>query len=113
MKVFTLVSTVAAVLLIFIWSLMLVAYLIYRKRRPDLHAASRYKMPFGIVASVCCLVFFGFTVWVMTLQPDTLLALSVMPLWFLWLTAVYALSYKKTLKAKVQRYRGPGTVELT
>lgn len=113
MKVFTLISTVAAVLLIFIWSMMLVAYLIYRKRRPDLHAASKYKMPFGTVASVACLVFFGFTLWVMTLQPDTLMALSVMPFWFIWLTAIYAVSYKKALKDAAQKLQQPTSAELT
>lgn len=113
MKVFTLISTVAAVLLIFIWSMMLVAYLIYRKRRPDLHAASKYKMPFGTVASVACLVFFGFTLWVMTLQPDTLMALSVMPFWFIWLTAIYSVSYKKALKDAAQKLQQPTSAELT
>ncbi|MCY1266772.1 D-serine/D-alanine/glycine transporter [compost metagenome] len=112
MKVFTLVSTIAAVLLIFIWSLMLVSYLVYRKRRPDLHATSKYKMPLGIVSSVCGLVFFGFTIWVMTLQPDTRLALSVMPLWFLWLTAIYALIYRKSMKTHTDRFQAPKPVEL-
>ncbi len=42
----------------FIWSMILCCYLAYRKKRPQLHQQSIYKMPLGIVMSWLCLAFF-------------------------------------------------------
>ncbi|HBK45775.1 MAG TPA: D-serine/D-alanine/glycine transporter, partial [Xanthomonadaceae bacterium] len=39
---FTLVTTLAAVLFMFVWSLILCAYIAYRRKRPQLHAASAF-----------------------------------------------------------------------
>ncbi len=60
MTLFTMLSTLSAILLIFIWSLIVLAYIFYRKKRPDLHQKSIYKMPAGILMSYSCLLFFGF-----------------------------------------------------
>ncbi|SFO02581.1 D-serine/D-alanine/glycine transporter [Xenorhabdus japonica] len=82
MRVFTLVTTVSAILFMFIWSMILCSYLVYRKRRPELHQASVYKMPFGIVMSWVCLAFFAFVLLLLSLQPDTRQALIATPIWF-------------------------------
>ncbi len=37
MTVFTLVTTVSAILFMFVWTIILCSYLVYRKRRPALH----------------------------------------------------------------------------
>lgn len=100
MTVFTIVSTVAPVLLIFIWSLVLIAYLVYRKRKPELHAASIFKMPLRIPLSYFSLASFVFTVALLALEPDTLSALYFMPLWFGWLTIVYPVKYRRSSIAK-------------
>lgn len=99
MTVFTIVSTVASVLLIFIgrW---LIAYLVYRKKKPELHAASTFKMPLGITLSYFSLAFFVFTVALLALEPDTLSALYFMPLWFGWLTIAYLVKYRRSSIAK-------------
>ncbi|WP_152228014.1 amino acid permease [Pseudomonas sp. SCB32] len=94
MTVFTLVSTVASTLLIFIWTLILVTYLVYRRQRPDLHLASSFKMPFGVPLSILCIGFFIFTLWLLTLQPDTRAALTLMPAWFGWLAFIYLFKYR-------------------
>ncbi|MEQ4576825.1 MAG: D-serine/D-alanine/glycine transporter, partial [Gammaproteobacteria bacterium] len=80
---FTLVTTLSAVLFMFVWSLILCAYIAYRRKRPQLHAASTFKMPGGV--AMCCVVlaFFAFVLVLLTLQPDTLQALLVSPAWFL------------------------------
>lgn len=100
MTVFTIVSTVASVLLIFIWSLVLIAYLVYRKKKPELHAASTFRMPLGIPLSYFSLAFFVFTVVLLALEPDTLSALYFMPLWFGWLTIAYLVKYRRSSIAK-------------
>ncbi|NUP75573.1 MAG: amino acid permease [Sinomonas sp.] len=79
---FDMVTTVSAVCFMFVWSVILASYLVYRKRRPELHAASTYKMPGGPAMVWVTYAFFGFLVWALTTQPDTLTALLVTPIWF-------------------------------
>ncbi|TFD58961.1 D-serine/D-alanine/glycine transporter [Cryobacterium suzukii] len=87
--VFTVVTTMSAVLFIFVWTIILVSYIVYRKRRPALHAASKFKMPGGVYMCYVVLSFFGFLIWALTQKTDTLQALLVTPLWFVGLTAAW------------------------
>ena len=80
---FDMVTTVSAVCFMFVWSIILASYLVYRKRRPEQHAASPFKMPGGIPMVWVVFAFFAFVLWALTTQPDTLLALLVTPVWFL------------------------------
>jgi D-serine/D-alanine/glycine transporter len=91
---FTLVTTLAAVLFMFVWSLILAAYIAYRKKRPQLHLASKYKMPGGVFMCYVCLAFFAFVIVLLTLQDDTRQALLASPVWFLLLGAGYLLKKK-------------------
>ena len=79
---FTLVTTLAAVLFMFIWSLILCAYIAYRIKRPELHARSAYKMPGGVAMCVVALGFFVFVTSLLALQDDTRKALLASPVWF-------------------------------
>lgn len=88
-EAFTLVTTISALCFMFVWSIILISYIVYRRRRPQLHAASRFKMPGGTFMPHVVLAFFGFVVWAMTTQPDTLVALALTPLWFLVLGIGY------------------------
>ncbi|WP_370556380.1 D-serine/D-alanine/glycine transporter [Edwardsiella tarda] len=81
--VFTLITTVSAVLFMFVWSIILCSYLVYRRRYPQRHAASQYKMPLGIVMSWLCLAFLFGVLILLTLENDTRQALMVTPLWFI------------------------------
>jgi D-serine/D-alanine/glycine transporter len=87
---FTLVTTLSAVLFMFVWSLILCAYIVYRRKRPHLHEASKYKMPGGVAMCWVCLAFFAFVVVLLTLRTDTLQALLASPVWFLLLAVGYA-----------------------
>lgn len=89
MTVFTLVTTVSAILFMFVWTIILCSYLVYRKQRPHLHAKSIYKMPLGIFMCWVCMAFFGFVLVLLTLQEDTRQALIVTPLWFVVLGICY------------------------
>ncbi|MDU3156434.1 MAG: D-serine/D-alanine/glycine transporter, partial [Hafnia alvei] len=53
--VFTMVTTVSAILFMFVWSIILCSYMVYRKQRPHLHEKSIYKMPFGKLMCWVCL----------------------------------------------------------
>lgn len=101
MTAFTIVSTVSAILVIFTWSTILASYIAYRKKRPDLHAQSLYKMPGGVPMAWFSLAFLGFVLCLLALRPDTRLALCVMPVWFIWLGVAYQLSHvRKRLAAR-------------
>lgn len=95
MKVFTLVTTVSAILFMFVWTIILCSYLAYRKQRPQLHAESAYKMPLGKFMCWVCIAFFAFVVVLLSLQEDTRQALMVTPLWFIMLAVGWWLRQRK------------------
>ena len=103
---FTLVTTISALCFMFVWSVILASYLIYRKRRPQLHAASNFKLPGGVVMVYVVFAFFAFILWALTTQPDTLQALLVTPIWFALLGLAYAVLRRTPLhQARVAAHR--------
>lgn len=96
-KVFTMVTTVSAILFMFVWTIIMCSYLVYRKKRPELHAKSIYKMPLGIVMSWVCMAFFAFVIVLLTLEDDTRQALMVTPMWFIVLGLCWWFIGKKRL----------------
>jgi len=89
LAVFTVVTTMASVLFMFVWTIIVVSYIVYRKRRPELHAASKFKMPGGVSMCYVVLAFFAFVIWALTQKTDTLQALLVTPVWFIGLGIVW------------------------
>jgi D-serine/D-alanine/glycine transporter len=94
-KAFDMVTTVAAVCFVFVWSIILASYLKFRSRRPHLHAASKFKMPGGIPMVWVVFAFFAFVLWALTTQPDTLMALLVTPVWFVVLGVAWFILRKR------------------
>ncbi|MHA6197580.1 D-serine/D-alanine/glycine transporter [Pseudomonas wadenswilerensis] len=88
-EAFTLVTTVSAILFMFVWSLILLSWLTYRKERSALHEASKYKMPGGRFMCWACLVFFAGILVLLSFESDTRQALMVTPIWFVILTVTY------------------------
>lgn len=86
---FTVITTISSVLFIFVWTIILCSYLAYRRKRPELHEKSTYRLPGGIVSVIVVLVFFAFLIWALTQEQDTLQALIVTPVWFVLLGVVY------------------------
>lgn len=99
-EAFTIVTTISALLFIFVWSIILISYIQYRRTRPELHAKSTFKMPGGIAMCVVVLAFFGFILWALAQREDTANALAVTPLWFVFLGIVYYFNRKKSLTAQ-------------
>ncbi len=95
MTVFTLVTTVSAILFMFVWSIILCSYLVYRKKHPELHAASVFRMPAGKLMSWVGLLFFAFVLVLLSLQPDTRQALMVTPVWFILLAIGWKVQQRK------------------
>lgn len=88
-EAFTIVTTISALLFIFVWSIILASYVQYRRKHPQRHAQSRFKMPGGIPAVVLVYAFFAFVLWALTQQADTVAALKVTPFWFVFLLLAY------------------------
>ncbi|MEU2980557.1 D-serine/D-alanine/glycine transporter [Streptomyces hirsutus] len=111
-EAFTLVTTISALLFIFVWSIILICYLVYRKRRPHLHEASTFKMPGGIVMCYVVLAFFAFLIWALTQKEDTLQALLVTPVWFVILGIAWAVHRRRRRPDQVRQEASPvGSVE--
>ncbi|MGV9803860.1 amino acid permease, partial [Mycobacterium sp. NPDC003449] len=89
-EAFTIVTTISSLCFIFVWTIILSSYLVYRRRRPELHEASAFKMPGGIVMCYVVLTFFAFLIWAFTQKSDTLHALLVTPIWFIVLGVAWA-----------------------
>ena len=101
-KAFDMVTTVSAVCFVFVWSIILASYIAFRRRRPHLHNASKFKMPGGIPMVWVVFAFFAFVLWTLTTQPDTLAALLVTPIWFVLLGAAWLVLRRRP--AHIARY---------
>ncbi|WP_431813522.1 amino acid permease [Kocuria sp. cx-455] len=87
---FTLITTVAAQLFMFVWSMILVSYVCYRRKHPQRHADSEYKMPGGLFMCAAVLAFFVFVVWTLTTEPETAAGLVFLPVWLAGLGIAWA-----------------------
>ncbi|WP_034279233.1 D-serine/D-alanine/glycine transporter [Alkanindiges illinoisensis] len=92
---FTLVTTLSTILFICVWIIVLLSYIKYRKTRPQLHAASKFKMPGGVAMCYAVIAFFIFTVFILILEPDTRQSLIVSPVWLVVLAIGYLVMKRK------------------
>ncbi len=100
MSAFELVGSVASLIFIYIWSMILFAYLAYRKRLPQAHDLSAFKMPMANIMPYVILVFFVLVIYTLTLSNDTRIALYVLPLWFLGLGLLYWFRTRRSTNQK-------------
>lgn len=101
-EAFTLASSLCVILFLSIWSLIMVCYIRYRKRSPELHAKSTFKMPGGVWMSYVILAFMLFALIILSLEPDTLKALMISPLWLVILGVTYRILYLPRMKKRIQ-----------
>lgn len=93
---FSIVTTISAICFIWVWSIILISHIIYKKRHPELHAASTFKAPFTPVINYCILAFFVFLLVVMGIAEATRTALFLTPLWFIGLLIIYKVKRSKS-----------------
>ncbi|EJM51229.1 amino acid permease [Pseudomonas sp. GM48] len=96
MVIFTLVSTISAVMVIVTWSLILLSYFAYRRSNPEAHVRSTFKLPGGKFTAGISLAFLMFVLCLLALEPDTRTALYVMPTWYIGLLLAYRYNAKAT-----------------
>ena len=70
-KVFVQITIFSTVLNILIWTLIMIAYLNYVKRNPELHKDSKFKMPGGKYMAFAILAFFAFIFIILLINSST------------------------------------------
>ncbi|GBG39091.1 amino acid permease [Mycobacterium montefiorense] len=103
MGAFTLVTAISALLFMFVWAMIIVSYLVYRRRHAQRHAESTFKMPGGRVMCGAVLVFFVFVIWTLGAEKDTAIALAWFPGWFVVLGVGWLIVRRRPNHA--ERYR--------
>jgi len=103
MSAFTLLTTISSLLFMFVWAMIVVSYLVYRRRHPQRHADSKYRMPAGVAMSWAVLAFFGFVVWTLCTERETAIALAWFPLWFVVLAAGWLIVRHRPVRAEQYR----------
>ena len=68
--------------------LIVLSYISYRKKFPELHIQSQYKMPGGLFMAWFTMLFLVFTIVILALDHDTLIALECSPIWFIGLFVI-------------------------
>ena len=112
MDAFQLVGAAATMLYLFIWTIILISYLVYRKRRPEVHRHCSFKMPLGRFMSVTVLMFFVFVLWALATDPKTQPAVLILPAWFLLLGLIYLTRIRTQPQHVIRRARHLEKVEL-
>jgi D-serine/D-alanine/glycine transporter len=67
----------------------------YRKSRPDLAKANKFKLPLYPFSNYLILAFLAFILVVLALAEDTRVALFITPVWFIMLVVIYKLRIAK------------------
>jgi len=94
-QAFSIVTTISAICFIWVWGVILVCHLRYKKQNPELHAASTFKAPLTPLVNYLVLGLFAVILVVMLFADDTRPALLLTPVWFLGLFGLYHLRKKK------------------
>ncbi|MFL6554861.1 MAG: amino acid permease, partial [Bacillus sp. (in: firmicutes)] len=94
-QAFGIVTTVSAICFIWVWSIILICHLRYRKSRPDLHEKSIFKAPLTPFINYVVLTLFAIILVIMLFSEATRLALLLTPLWFILLFLLYSFKKKK------------------
>jgi len=98
MGAFVVVTSLGSVIIIATWSMIMVTYVVYRRRRPHLHEASGFKMPGSTFMPYVVLSFFALMVVALSMDAETRLGLYVAPLWFLLLAVAWRFNSRTPLQ---------------
>jgi D-serine/D-alanine/glycine transporter len=94
-QAFNIVTTISAICFIWVWSIILISHIRYKKARPDLHKKSIFKAPLTPFVNYAVLAFFAGVLLIMLVAAETRMALLLTPIWFIILFALYAFRKRK------------------
>ena len=89
--VFVMITSISTFCFIFIWAMMVICHLKYRKKNPEVASQSKFKMPLYPIMNYIILAFFVFVLAILALNEDTRIALLFTPIWFIILWAFYSM----------------------
>ena len=90
-SVFIMITSISTFCFIYIWAIIVICHLKYRKTNPELAKQSTFRMPLYPFMNYLILAFFVFILVVLALQSDTRIALMFTPFWFFLLWAFYSM----------------------
>lgn len=96
-QAFGIVTTISAICFIWVWSIILISHIRYKKNRPDLHQKSVFKAPLTPFINYVVLVLFAFILLVMLISESTRSALLLTPVWFVLLFVLYFFKSKRSV----------------
>lgn len=88
LSAFSMITGMAATLFMVTWAFILVAYLRYLKRNPQLHKDSTFKSPGGAIGAWIVLGFLACVVVVLAIQPETRISLIATAMWMVIITFI-------------------------
>ncbi|MCR3759906.1 amino acid permease [Clostridium felsineum] len=91
--VFVLITSISTFCFIFIWAIIVICHLKYKKNT-NLASKNKFKMPLYPIANYVILAFFAFVIITLALNNETRVALFITPVWFIILGVIYML-FKK------------------
>ncbi|WP_411348565.1 amino acid permease [Paenibacillus sp. WLX2291] len=94
-QAFEIVTTISAICFIWVWGVILVCHIRYKRIRPELHATSRFKAPFTPWINYVVLALFAGILVIMLISGETRPALLCTPIWFILLLVLYQLRGRK------------------
>lgn len=100
-QAFGIVTTISAICFIWVWGVILVCHLRYKKQRPELQAKSTFKAPLTPFVNYAVLILFAMVLIIMLVAKETRPALLLTPLWFIILFTLYLFKGKKEKDIKL------------
>lgn len=100
-QAFGIVTTISAICFIWVWGVILVCHLRYKKQRPELQAKSTFKAPLTPFVNYAVLILFAMVLIIMLVAKETRPALLLTPLWFIILFTLYSFKGKKEKDIKL------------
>jgi D-serine/D-alanine/glycine transporter len=93
-QAFGIVTTISAICFIWVWGVILICHLKYKKSRPELHAKSKFKAPLTPFINYVVLALFAMILVIMLFADSTRPALLLTPIWFILLFGIYSFGRK-------------------
>ncbi|KAM9863636.1 amino acid permease [Leucobacter sp. BZR 635] len=97
-EAFTFVTSVASTFILFVWSMIAVAFIRYLRLYPERHAASSFRTPLARFTPWAVLAFFAFILVTLFLAEDTRLPLMFTPIWFVLLAVLWQFTKRRLVR---------------
>ncbi|AZV41820.1 amino acid permease [Peribacillus asahii] len=104
-QAFGIVTTISAICFIWVWGVILICHLRYKKTRPQLQARSKFKAPFTPFINYAVLTLFAVILIIMLVAEETRPALLLTPIWFILLFTLYSNRRKKEKSIKLSAWK--------